>query len=454
MKLPASFRDPSGFLFSRDRQLYRQVNPVYGDHYDLLMSSGLYDALVENKLLIPHREVDISGEGNHPEWHRILAPERIPFISYPYKWCFSQLKAAALTTLQIQARALEFGMTLKDGSAYNIQFKKGSPLLVDTLSFETYREGEPWLAYRQFCQHFLEPLALMAYRDIRLSQLLRIHIDGVPLDLARSLLPITTLLRPSLSIHIHLHAKSQKYFADKAVSSRRQVSRNALLGMVDNLQAVVKRLRWKGSSTEWADYYDETNYSRVALEAKKQLVNDFIDEIAPATVWDLGANTGLFARLTGEREHLTVAFDIDPWAVEKNYLESLKRGETEILPLLLDLTNPSPGIGWGNQERASLIERGPADAVLALALIHHLAISNNLPFANIATFLGQICEHLIIEFVPKTDSQVKRLLSTREDIFPDYTQKGFEGEFRKEFTIEASAPIAESERVLYRMKRQ
>lgn len=454
MKLPASFRDPSGFLFSRDHQLYRQVNPVYGDHYDLLMSSGLYDALVESKLLIPHREVDIPLEKDHSEFHRILAPERIPFISYPYEWCFSQLKEAALTTLEVQARALDFGMTLKDSSAYNIQFKEGSALLIDTLSFEKYLEGEPWVAYRQFCQHFLAPLLLMVYRDIRLSQLLRIHIDGVPLDLAKSLLPVTTLLRPSLWVHIHLHAKSQKYFSSKQVPTKRHVSRTALLGIVDNLQTIVKRLRWKGDSTEWADYYDATNYSSVALEEKKRLVGEFLDGIRPGMAWDLGTNTGLFARLAAERNHLTVCFDIDSWAVENHYRESVKRGETGILPLLLDLTNPSPGIGWGNQERTSLIERGPADTVLALALIHHLAISNNLPFAHISAFLGQICEHLIIEFVPKTDSQVKRLLSTREDIFPDYTQQGFERKFREIFTIEASAPIAESERVLYLMKKK
>ena len=453
-RVPASFRDPSGFLFSRDQRLYRQVNLVYRDNYDHLMASGLYDALVGSKLLVPHQEVNIPPVGDSDQPYKILSPVQIPFVSYPYEWCFSQLKDAALTTLEIQTKALEFGMILKDSSAYNIQFTDGKPVLIDTLSFEKYREGEPWVGYRQFCQHFLAPLSLMAYRDVRLNQLLRIHIDGVPLDLTKSLLPLGTIFRPSLFTHIHLHAKSQHYFSDKKVSSKRTVSGQALLGILENLKATVKKLTWKGSSSEWANYYAETNYSKAALEKKKQLVGKFLDRVESGMVWDFGANTGLFSRIASNRSNYTVCFDIDPLAVEKNYLVSVKQAETRILPLLLDLTNPSPGIGWENQERTSLIERGPADTVLALALIHHLAISNNLPLEKVAAFLRHITHNLIVEFIPKTDSQVERLLRTRKDIFPNYTQEVFECEFKNYFTTEASAPIPETDRVLYLMKRR
>jgi hypothetical protein len=452
--IPSSFRDPSGFLFYRNGSIYRQVNFTYKENYDQLMNSGLYEVLVSAELLIPHEEVDV--EYTEPDKaYKIIKPELVPFISYPYEWSFSQLKNAALITLEVQKQSLDFGMSLKDCSAYNIQFRKGKPILIDSLSFEKYHEGQPWVAYRQFCQHFLAPLALMGYRDIRLNQLFRVYIDGIPLDLASSLLPFRTRFRFPLLFHVHLHAKSQKYFAEKTVTtSGHKVSRLSFLGVIDNLESAVKKLKWQPQDTEWANYYDDINYSANALHQKKQLVAEFLDKINPKIVWDLGANTGLFSRIASDKGIQTVSFDIDPGCVEKNYLECIEKGEIHILPLLLDLTNPSPNIGWQNQERMSILERGPADTVLALALIHHLAISNNLLFNKMADFFNQVCNSLIIEFVPKTDSQVQRLLSTREDIFLDYTQQAFESEFSKYFTIQNSAKIRDSERTLYLMERR
>ncbi|MFO7997103.1 MAG: SAM-dependent methyltransferase [Dehalococcoidia bacterium] len=452
-QLPASFRDPSGFLFRQDSVIYRQINLVYKDDYDHFMASGLYRALVDDNLLIPHEEAGIGPPV--PELaYKVIKPERVPFISYPYEWCFSQLRDAALATLKIQRKALDFGMSLRDSSAYNIQFKDARPIFIDTLSFGKYLEGQPWVAYRQFCQHFLAPLALMSYKDVRLSQLLSTYIDGVPLDLASCLLPWRTRLRFSLLSHIHLHARSQKRFADKPVNvGGRRMSRYALLGIINSLESAVGKLKWQAGGTEWADYYRDTNYSAQAFEHKKTIVAEFLDRVRPATVWDMGANVGTFSRLASDRGIPTISFDVDPAAVEKNYLDCVARGDTNILPLVVDLTNPSPGIGWENRERMSLKERGPADAVLALALIHHLAISNNVPLGKIAGFLGEISRWLIIEFVPKTDSQVQRLLATREDVFPDYTRRAFEKEFSRYFTVADSADIRESERTLYLMRR-
>jgi hypothetical protein len=452
-RLPSSFRDPSGFLFQQDGVIYRQVNLVYKDNYDHLMDSGLYQALVDDNLLIPHEEVGIEPPVSELTY-RVIKPEPIPFVSYPYEWCFSQLRDAALTTLKIQRKALDFGMSLRDSSAYNIQFKSGRPIFIDTLSFGKYREGQPWVAYRQFCQHFLAPLALMSYKDIRLSQLLCIYIDGLPLDLTGCLLPWRTRLRFSLLSHIHLHARSQKHFADKPVNvGQHRMSRYAFLGILNSLESTVKKLKWQPGGTEWADYYQDTNYSPQAFEHKKTIVAGFLDRVGPTTVWDLGANVGIFSRLASDRGIPTVSFDVDPAAVEKNYLDCVARGDTSTLPLVIDLTNPSPGIGWENKERMSLKERGPADAVLALALVHHLAISNNVPLSKIAGFLSDISHWLIIEFIPKSDSQIQRLLATREDIFPDYTRQAFEQEFSHYFTTDDSADIRESQRALYLMHR-
>ena len=447
-----SFRDPSGFVFCQNESVYRQINEIYRDNYDYLMGSGLYKALISSDLLVPHHEISLAYAKTN-DAYKVLKPDLIPFISYPYEWCFSQLKDAALTTLRIQKIALDFGMILKDSSAYNIQFLKGKPILIDLLSFEKYREGQLWIPYRQFCQHFLAPLALMSYKDIRLSQLLRTNLDGIPLDLASMLLPFKSRFKFTLFCHIHLHAKSQKHFANKTPLKRHyKVNRISLLGLIDDLERGIKMLRWQPVGTEWADYYDETNYSSVAMIHKKELVNEFLNRIDPKFVWDLGANTGLFSRISADKGIKTISLDIDPAAVERNYLECKAKGETNLLPLWVDLTNPSPGIGWATQERMQLFERGPADTVLALALIHHLAISNNLPFSKIAEFFHRICQSLIIEFIPKSDSQVQRLLSTREDIFPDYKQPAFEEIFGKYFTIKRFEKIRNTERTLYLMQ--
>jgi hypothetical protein len=450
--VPGSFRDPSGFLFWQEGQLYRQVNQLYREHYDLLIASGLYQKLSAAGFLISHKECppELARTAN---FYKIIKPLRVPFISYPYEWAFSQLKDAALLTLKIQKIALEHGMSLKDASAYNIQFVQGQPLLIDTLSFEKYAAGRPWVAYRQFCQHFLAPLALMAHRDVRLNQLSRIFLDGIPLDLASRLLPFGTRFKFSLLSHIHLHARSQKHYQDKPVkTSVRKLSRFSFMALIDSLQSAIANLCWQPQGTEWAEYYDNTNYSDTAIECKRKLVDDFLKVLNPRQVWDIGANSGLFSRLVSALHIPTVSLDIDPAAVEKNYRQCRLEENSFILPLVGDITNPSPGSGWGNNERMSLLDRGPVDTILALALVHHLAIANNLPFAKIAALFSGLCQSLIVEFIPKDDSQVQRLLATREDIFPNYHARGFEEEFSRFFSIERSEKIAQSGRSLYLLK--
>ena len=447
----ASFRDPSGQLFTRLGVLYRQVNRVYQEHYTRLFESGLYQELVDAGLLIPHEEADLPPLEEAEAW-KVIRPERVGFISYPYEWSFSQLKDAALTTLEIQKRALKRGMSLKDSSAYNIQFHGGRPLLIDSLSFEILPEGQPWVAYRQFCQHFLAPLSLMALTDVRMGLLLREYIDGIPLDLASRLLPWKTRLNGALQMHVHLHAASQKRYAASGLPTGRKMSMNSMLGWIDSLESAVRGLRWSPEGTAWGNYYAETNYTQAGLEHKQALVSEYLTRIGPSLVWDLGANTGLFSRIASRMGAYTIAFDIDPGAVELNYLDCKKASEKNLLPLLSDLSNPSPGIGWANRERKSLGERGPVDAVMALALVHHLAIANNLPLERLAEFLHGLGKWLVIEFVPKSDSQVQRLLASRQDIFPRYTQAHFVEAFERCFVIHRVENIRDSERSLYLMQ--
>ena len=455
-RIGASFRDPSGFIFTRGGVLYRQVNKAYQKAYDKLITGGVYDTLTLKGMLIPHEEVEVPA-ADPALAYKIIRPEVVPFISYPYEWSFSQLKDAALLTLAATRAALEKGMILKDASAYNIQFVGGKPLLIDTLSFDIYQEGAPWDAYRQFCQHFLAPLALASMVDIRLTQLLRVYIDGIPLDLASELLPGKTRLGLSgLAVHIHLHARAQQQYSDKQASQAAAVklSKAGLLNLLNGLEKTIEPLKWEPKGTEWGEYYSITNYTDASLKTKGEIVGRFIESAQPRTAWDLGANNGLFSRELSRRGVETAASDIDPAAVEQDYLAVKAGEETHLLPLVIDLTNPSPALGWAHRERSSMLERGPVDLVMALALIHHLAISNNVPLPVVAEFMASAGRWAIVEFVPKSDSQVKRLLATRKDIFDRYTEEGFEEAFALFFTLEQKEPIPGSQRTLFLFKRR
>ena len=453
-KNSASFRDPCGFVFEQNENIFRQINQSYKENFDLLISSGLYQKLTDDNLLINHTDTGITPP--QPDIaYKIIQPEKIDFISYPYEWSFSMLKDAAITTLTIQKIALEHGMSLKDASAYNIQFKNGKPIFIDTLSFERYNEGSPWVAYKQFCQHFLAPLALMSYKDIRLNSLLKDYIDGIPLDLTSKLLPLKSKFRFGLLTHIHMHAKTQTHYAGKStVTPKRSVSKQALLGILDSLTNTVNPLNLSRQSTEWGNYYDNTNYSDASFSHKEELLKSFIENATPQTIFDLGANDGHFSRIASDNKRIVYSCDIDPIAVEKNYIQCKSENEKLIHPLLIDLTNPSPPIGWENKERASFIRRVNSDCIVALALIHHLAISNNLPLSHIAGFFADVTSgFLIIEFVPKSDSQVQRLLASREDIFATYDVDSFEKAFAHRFEIQKKEFIKDSDRILYLMTR-
>jgi ribosomal protein L11 methylase PrmA len=449
---PASFRDPCGFIFQRDESTLRQVNECYAADYDQLMMGGLYDELVGAGLLLAHEELPL-GHGATEAAYKVLRPVQLPLVSYPYEWSFSQLRDAALVTLEIQRRALAKGMTLKDASAYNIQLFRGKPLLIDTLSLERYQERHAWGAYRQFCQHFLAPLALMSRIDVRLNQLLRIHLDGVPLDLASRLLPWRSKFSLSLGLHIHAHSRSQRWHSrpTPAAAKAPAVSRRNLEAIVASLEAAVTGMQWSEKGTAWSDYYAAGhNYGTEGMDAKAALVRELICQVKPRTVWDLGANDGRFSRIAAECGAETVAaWDMDPACVENNYRQVVAQHDTVIYPLLLDLTNPTPGVGWANRERSSFAGRGPVDLELALGLIHHLAIANNSPLSQIAAYLASLTKWLIVEWVPKEDSQVQKLLNSREDIFSDYSQGQFEAEFRQYFTLERKTPIAGTKRTLY-----
>jgi ribosomal protein L11 methylase PrmA len=451
---PGSFRDPNGKVFERDGRIYRQINRSFASEWDTFNSSGLSDTLQRKGLLIPHQDADLSLALDSNA-HRVIRPQRVDFISYPYEWSFGALKDAALTTLAVQEEALEAGMTLKDASAYNVQFVDGRPILIDSLSFEP-RTPSPWVAYGQFCRHFLAPLALMAYRDVRWNLQFRTFIDGLPLDYAAAMLPGRTRLRLGLAMHLRAHARAERRVrGDQAArATQARVSETAQRALVDSLRRTIEGLSWRLPRTTWSGYTTRTSYSGAAAESKARIVREMLAATSGDRVWDIGAGTGDFSRMAVETGKRVIAFDADPVEIERLYC-AMRSGETRgILPVLMNFTNPSPSIGWANRERRSLADRGPAPVLLALAVIHHLAIGNNVPLPEISAFFARLGDELIVEFVPKGDPQTASMLAARRDVFSDYSVEGFRRAFEANFQIAREAQVADSVRTLFLMRRR
>ena len=445
----SSFRDHSGFVFKDKATIFRQVNLSYKDNYDLLMQSGLYAELVKKIYLITHEEVNLDIVKTD-KCYKILKPEQLELITYPYGWSFSMLKDAALLTLNVQHIAIKHGMILKDASAYNIQFIGSKPVFIDTLSFEKYQENTPWIAYGQFCKHFLAPLALMSYTDVSLHKLFALNIDGIPLDLTVKILPFRAKLNIGLYLHLFLHSKVTKQSEEKKIEKKsKKFSLKSVTQLTEHLRSTTKNLEWKPKGTEWDEYYTKS-VGKDYFDEKIKIVNSYLEEIKPVKVMDLGANNGTFSKEAAKYAKSVLSFDIDTACVEQNYLALKKEKNTSITPLIVDLTNPEPAIGWNNKERENLFERVEVDTIMALALIHHLCISNNIPLAYLATFLADNCQNLIIEYVPKTDEKVQRLLQNRVDIFDNYTEKDFVYEFSRHFNVKKSNAL-EDGRILFLM---
>lgn len=448
---PASYRDTAGFIFQQEGKVYRYVHPLYNEHYTRLMQSGLYDVLVKKQMLIAHSEIAEIDTFNFTDG-KVLLPEQVPFISYPYEWSFDMWKDAALLTLHIAAAALQKGMILKDATPFNVQFVNGKPLFIDTLSFENYEEGRSWVAYHQFTECFLGPLLLMHYCHPATNKLFTVYPNGIPVDVLVSLLPKSSRWNMNTFLHIHLQAKFSGKKKDKATAEN-NFSKQKLELLIKGLENFVQKLSPKKVKTTWDDYYTDTILGDDYLAAKERLVRSFINLTDFTTAIDLGANEGYFSLLVNENKNV-IATDFDPNCINELYLQLKKTGRKNILPLVVDLTSPAPAIGWGNTERASLTSRLKADLVLALALVHHLAIANNIPLALIADWFAAMGENLIIEFVPKEDEKVKQLLQHRKDIFENYSLEDFKMVFSNKYQIVKEELVGNTGRVLFLMKRK
>jgi ribosomal protein L11 methylase PrmA len=455
-RVAGSFRDPAGYVFTHAGAVYRAVAPSAAPHFRAFLDSPLFGRLIADRRLVGTAIVD---QGDWPIAHEpgglIVRHETIPFVSYPYEWPFALLKAAALLHLSVQIESLEHGFVLSDASAYNVQFIGPRPVFIDTLSFRPYREGEVWAGHRQFCQQFLNPLLLQALNGVAYQNWFRGSLEGIESRDLAALLPWKSRFSPSVLAHVLAMAYSGDRAARQgstALSQARAVTlpKARYLGLLQQLRQWIEMLQPKGvDSTTWQQYDVNNSYSDDEHAAKRRVIAAFCERVKPGRLVDVGCNTGEYAQLAlGSGAGMAVGLDFDQGALDKAH-QRARDHALNLLPLWQDAANPSPGIGWRNTERMPMGERARFDAVLALAVEHHLAIGRNVPLDDVVDYLVGFAPQGIVEFVPKSDPMIQTMLALRGDIFPEYGRDQFEGALRKRARIVTSEAVSSDGRMLY-----
>jgi hypothetical protein len=459
---PGSFRDPDGRVVLSADGVYRVLSEAGLADWRALSSSPLLGELVGEGLIVgtepadgdPAAEAIAEALPERPA--AVLRHERIPFVTYPYEWPFAMLRDAALLQLDLLLRSLDAGLILKDATPYNVQWRGARPVFVDVSSFERLREGEPWAGYRQFCMLFLNPLMLQAYRGLDFQPLLRGSIDGIPPPQAASLLRGRDLLRRGVLTNVRLHARLERAYAERDTGEVKGELRRARFGTemiranAKRLRKLVSRLEWKPGRTAWTDYRNECPYTDADAESKADFVRAAAGGGRWSLAWDLGCNDGAYARIAAEHSDCVVAIDSDHATVDGLYRGLSDRGEGRIVPLVGNLVDPSPGLGWRGAERRPLEGRGLPDLVLALALVHHLSITGNVPMRELLDWFASLGARTVIEFPTREDPMVKRLLSAkREGLHADYELESFERLLAERFRVERRQELPGGTRVIY-----
>ncbi|HWC29179.1 MAG TPA: methyltransferase [Dehalococcoidia bacterium] len=454
---PGSFRDPSGGVIHANGSVFRYFRGSDAAEFARLTESDFFRSSVDSHLLIATTPVE---RAKSPELYAfakgaelVVEHPKLPFVSYPYEWPFEMLKAAAECQMEVIRSAFDNGYLVKDATPYNVQFLGCEPTFVDVASIEPYKKGATWAGYTQFCQTFLNPLLLQSITGVPFQPWLRSNLDGIEPDHLRALLPWRSKFRKAVFLDVVLQSWLGRKFADDTKSmkaiSKREAPKEVVSALLKRMEKQVSGLKRRKVKTTWSDYEDtKDHYSATADSYKEAFVRSMLTKYSARTVWDLGANRGQFSLIASEMADQVVAIDFDEAAVGALF-ERLRGKVKNVLPLVIDFLNPSPAQGWGGVERQSLTARSQADSFLCLALIHHLSISGNVPFSLIASWLASIAPSGIVEFVPKDDPMVKRLLLTKKDVYPNYTQEHFEACLKEHFAINERASIPESKRVLY-----
>jgi ribosomal protein L11 methylase PrmA len=454
---PGSFRDPDSRVVSANGRILRLLSERGLAEWRAFSASPLFTTLVEEGKLVGTREAADAPAltGLHDGVAGVLEHDVVPFVSYPYEWSFGMLRDAALLQLELVRRSVEAGLMLKDSTPYNVQFRGARPVFVDVGSFEPLREGEPWAGYRQFCMLFLYPLLLEAWKGVPFQPWLRGSIDGIMPQELRSLLSARDRFRRGALTHVVLHARLERSYEERDTDLKRELKaagfrKELILANVKKLEKLVGGLTRRGGESAWSGYGPTTTYSDEDAERKARFVAEAVAAERPRVVWDLGSNDGRHARIAAETAEHVVAVDADEVVVDRLY-EALKaEGSGTILPLTMNLADPSPGLGWRGLERRSLGARGTPDLALCLALVHHLSISGNVPVVEVVDWLRSLGAALVVEFPTPDDPMVARLLRRkREHDHPDYRRDWFERCLGERFDVARTEELASGTRVLY-----
>lgn len=455
----ASFRDPSGHIHHRNGRILRTVSATAAPHYEFVRDAGLLQRWIERGWLVPTREVasdagaDALDDLLTGDTRYVLEHERIPFISYPYEWSFGALKAAALLHLDMQLDALAQNVQFSDASAYNVQFDGARPVFIDMLSFRRYTEGDYWLGHRQFCEQFLNPLLLRAFVGLPHNAWFRGTLEGIPGEDLNALLPARRKASLNVLSHVTLPARMTARARGKdsqPAKPRRPLPKTAYRGLLAQLRAWIARLEPRGQrTTTWSDYETTHTYASEEEQRKRAFVSAFVRDVTPGLLFDIGCNTGNYSALALESGATrVVGFEADHGALDRAFARATA-GSLRFLPLYMDAANPSPDQGWRQAERQGLGARGPADALLALAFTHHLAIGRNVPLDEVAAWLTSLAPRGVVEFVPKSDPTVQIMLATREDIFTTYSEESFTRAFESRARILRAETVSASGRRLF-----
>ena len=454
---PGSFRDRTARVFYHDGKIFRGLNETAFREWEALSTTSFFRRMSGTGAIVPTRQRDLASLPLSPSdqpWAAVLEHEKLPFVSYPYEWSFSMLRDAALLQLDLVLAGLDEGIGLKDASAYNLQWKGASPVFVDVASFYKRAEGEPWVGYRQFCQMFLYPLLVQAYRDVPFQPWMRGNIDGMDAEVCLSMMGARDYARGGVLAHVYLQAKAQRAYNATTRDVRKDLSKagfdkRIIKANAERLRALVAGLEWTPKQSTWSDYLKCGHYEASDAAQKR----DFVREVAGARewnlAWDIGCNVGVFSRIAAERAKYVVAMDADHLAIDKLYLALKSEKAANILPLVVNVTDPSPNLGWRNMERKRIDERGRPDLILALALIHHVVIGGNIPMAEFVQWLRDLGGELVIEFVTRKDPMVVTLLRNKEDHYDDYDEAVFERELAARFRIAKRQPLGSGTRIMY-----
>ena len=445
-----SFRDRNGRVHYQDGRVLRTLSPRAYENWQRLREQPFFVEHMEAGRIV--RTTDC---GPLPGGGGLIEHARVPFISYPYEWTFGMLKDAALLHLDLMRDALAAGFILKDSSAYNVQWLGVAPVFIDIPSIEPLGAGEPWVGYRQFCELFLYPLMLQAYRGVDFRPWLRGRIDGIPADEMRRLVSARDLLRPGVLLHVVAQSALQRRYSTNGRNVRGALADagfdKSLIGTnVEKLARLVRGMTVAQTSTEWSDYDRTHSYDAVEFDAKAAFVKRAAESRRWRLVWDLGCNTGTFSRLVAPHADHVVAMDADWMAVERLYQRQRADHESGgILPLVTNLADASPGQGWRGLERKDLAARGEPDLTLCLALVHHVVITANIPLADFIDWLSSHRTALVIEFVDRDDELVQALLANREDQYDDYTPDNFRKVLSDRFHIRSECSLKNGKRTVF-----